>query len=198
MSPSASTSVLESFYLGLREATRRARRSAPCSTTHAPYPDYPTRWSGSGPIPGRQARPGPDPTRRDGGVDGRGRHQPPPADHAGQPLQPRDGAAGRADRPGRRQGARRRDEASTAADAATDVAFSPDGKLVYVTVPTRDGNDTLFRVGEVGDVAIRWRPASTICGVKLVTLATTAPTHEHVYAVGLRGHRDDQRQDVIE
>ena len=75
---------------------------------------------------------------------------------------------------------------STAAAAVTDIAFSPDGKLVAVAVPTRDGNDTLFRVGEVGDSGVRWRPATTICGVKLVTLATTDADPDHVYAVGLR------------
>jgi len=76
--------------------------------------------------------------------------------------------------------------ASSTAAPATDVAFSPDGRLVYVAVPTRDGNDTLFRVGEVGDREIKWRPATTICGVKLVTLVTTEADPEHVYAVGLR------------
>jgi len=77
-------------------------------------------------------------------------------------------------------------KSSTTADAATDVAFSPDGRLVYVAIPTRDGNDTLFRVGDVGDTGVKWRPATTICGVKLVTLATTQADPEHVYAVGLR------------
>lgn len=78
------------------------------------------------------------------------------------------------------------EKASGTAAPATDVAFSPDGRLVYVAVPTRDSNDTLFRVGEIGDREIRWRPATTICGVKLVTLATTAADPDHVYAVGLR------------
>jgi hypothetical protein len=77
-------------------------------------------------------------------------------------------------------------KSSTTADAATDIAFSPDGRLVYVAVPTRDGNDTLFRVGEVGDAGVKWRPATTICGVKLVTLATTEADPDNVYAVGLR------------
>lgn len=74
---------------------------------------------------------------------------------------------------------------STTTDAVSDVAFSPDGRLVYAAVPTRDGNDTLLIVGDVGD-RVTWRPAVTICGVKLVTLATTAADPGHVYAVGLR------------
>ena len=78
------------------------------------------------------------------------------------------------------------DKGSDTVAAVTDVAFSPDGKLIYVAVPTRDGNDTLFRVGEIGDRDVKWRPATTICGVKLVTLATTAADPEHVYAIGVR------------
>ena len=78
------------------------------------------------------------------------------------------------------------DTGSDAAAAVTDVAISPDGRLIYVAVPTRDGNDTLFRVGEIGETVVRWRPATTICGVKLVTLATTEADPDHVYAVGLR------------
>jgi hypothetical protein len=75
---------------------------------------------------------------------------------------------------------------SDAAAAVTDIAISPDGRLIYVAVPTRDGNDTLFRVGDISDTEVRWRPATTICGVKLVTLATTEADPDHVYAVGLR------------
>ncbi len=78
------------------------------------------------------------------------------------------------------------DPVGSAAAAVTDVAFSPDGRLVYVAVPTRDGHDTLFRVGEVGDREVTWRPATTICGVNLITLATTPADPDHVYAVGLR------------
>ena len=79
-----------------------------------------------------------------------------------------------------------RSKGSDTAAAVTDVAISPDGKLIYVAVPTRDGNDTLFRVGEIGETVVHWRPATTICGVKLVTLATTEADRDHVYAVGLR------------
>lgn len=80
----------------------------------------------------------------------------------------------------------RGDKGSETVAAVTDVAFSPDGKLIYVAVPTRDGNDTLFRVGEIDDQDVKWRPATTICGVKLVTLATTAADPENVYAIGVR------------
>lgn len=78
------------------------------------------------------------------------------------------------------------DTPSDLAAAVTDVALSPDGRLIYVAVPTRDGHDTLFRVGDITAESVRWRPATTICGVKLVTLATTEADPDHVYAVGLR------------
>ncbi len=78
------------------------------------------------------------------------------------------------------------DTPSDLAAAVTDVALSPDGKLIYVAVPTRDGHDTLFRVGDISADTVRWRAATTICGVKLVTLATTEADPDHVYAVGLR------------
>jgi hypothetical protein len=78
------------------------------------------------------------------------------------------------------------DTPSDLAAAATDIAISPDGKLIYVAVPTRDGHDTLFRVGDITAESVRWRPATTICGVKLVTLATTEADPDNVYAVGLR------------
>jgi hypothetical protein len=55
-----------------------------------------------------------------------------------------------------------------------------------VAVPTRDGNDTFFRVCEIGASAVKWRPATTICGVKLVTLATTEADPDNIYAVGLK------------
>jgi len=74
----------------------------------------------------------------------------------------------------------------TGTGAATDVAFSPDGKLIYVAVPTRNEDNTIFRVGEIGAGTITWRPMVTICGVKLVTLATTAQDPQRVYAIGLR------------
>ncbi len=83
------------------------------------------------------------------------------------------------------------DKGSDTVAAVTDVAFSPDGKLIYVAVPTRDGNDTLFRVGEIDDRDVKWRPATTICGVKLVTLATTAADPEHIYAIGVRRRSTD-------
>jgi hypothetical protein len=80
----------------------------------------------------------------------------------------------------------RGDSASSTTAAVTDVTFSPDGKLVAVAVPTRDDNDTIFRVGEISGATVNWRPAATICGVRLVTLVTTAADPGFVYAVGLR------------
>lgn len=76
----------------------------------------------------------------------------------------------------------------TGTGAVTDVAFSPDGKLVYVAVPTQDENNTIFRVGRVGGPRdpVDWQELATICGVKLVSLATTAEDPNFVYAVGHR------------
>lgn len=76
----------------------------------------------------------------------------------------------------------------TGTAAVTDVAFSPDGKLVYVAVPTQDENNTIFRVGKVDGPRdpVSWQELTTICGVKLVSLATTAADPNFVYAVGHR------------
>jgi Family of unknown function (DUF6519) len=68
----------------------------------------------------------------------------------------------------------------------TDVAFSPDGKRIYVVVPTRNEDNTIFRTGTLTDQGVDWQPMVTICGVKLVTLASTAADAAHVYAIGLR------------
>ena len=80
--------------------------------------------------------------------------------------------------------------------AVADVAFSPDGARIYVVVPTRNEDNTIFRVGDITDQGVTWRPMVTICGVKLVTLATTAADPAHVYAIGLRkvtGTRDGRQ-----
>jgi hypothetical protein len=68
----------------------------------------------------------------------------------------------------------------------TDVAFSPDGRRIYVVVPTRNEDNTIFRTGNLTDQGVDWQPMVTICGVKLVTLATTTVDPSHVYAIGLR------------
>lgn len=74
----------------------------------------------------------------------------------------------------------------TGAGAVQDVAFSPDGKLIYMIAATKNEENTFFRVGELGRGGINWRPIVTICGVKLVTLATTPADRGSVYAIGLR------------
>jgi hypothetical protein len=80
--------------------------------------------------------------------------------------------------------------ADTAPDPGTgpvaDVAFSPDGKRIYVVVPTRNEDNTIFRAGTLTERDVDWQPMVTICGVKLVTLATTRADEAHVYAIGLR------------
>ncbi len=85
------------------------------------------------------------------------------------------------------------DKAASTTGAVTDVAFSPDGRLMYATVPTRDENDTLFCTADIVAGTIRWRSATTICGVKLVTLATTAADPDSVYAVALRRRTSDSK-----
>ncbi len=83
-----------------------------------------------------------------------------------------------------------RDKPDPGTNAATDVAFSPDSKLIYVIVPTHGEDDTLFRVGEIGDGTIRWRPGVVICGVKLVTLAVD--TGRPVQGLRRRAPQGDQ------
>jgi hypothetical protein len=72
------------------------------------------------------------------------------------------------------------------AGSVQDVAFSPDGRRIYVIAPTRNGDNTFFRMGEFdGSGNIIWRPIVTICGVNLVTLAVTAVDPANVYAIGM-------------
>ncbi|MEP6665379.1 MAG: DUF6519 domain-containing protein, partial [Nocardioidaceae bacterium] len=85
------------------------------------------------------------------------------------------------------------EKAASTTAAVTDVAFSPDGRVIYATVPTRDENDTLFCIGDISNGTIRWRSATTICGVKLVTLATTPADSDNVYAVALRRRTSDSK-----
>ena len=40
--------------------------------------------------------------------------------------------------------------ADTGVGAVSDIAFSPDGKKIYIVAPTRNGEDTMFRVGTIG------------------------------------------------
>ncbi|MDN5794396.1 MAG: DUF6519 domain-containing protein [Intrasporangium sp.] len=77
-------------------------------------------------------------------------------------------------------------QVDTGTGAVTDVAFSPDGKLVYVAVPTRNEDNTIFRVGRILPDEVKWLPTVTVCGVKWVTLATTAADPGFVYAIGHR------------
>ncbi len=80
----------------------------------------------------------------------------------------------------------------TGTAAVSDVAFSPDGRTVYVTIPTRNEDNTIVRVGRLGRAGgaeipeVHWEPMVTICGVKLVTLATTAADPKFFYAIGHR------------
>ena len=70
-------------------------------------------------------------------------------------------------------------------DAVRDVAFSKDGKRIYAIAPTRNGRDTLLRVGDIEQDQIRWGQLHTICGVRLVTLGTSAKDPSHLYAIGV-------------
>lgn len=68
--------------------------------------------------------------------------------------------------------------------AVHDVAFSPDGDRIHMVATTRNGENTFFRSGRVAADTVHWGSLVTICGVRLVTLATTARDEFHVYAIG--------------
>ena len=72
-----------------------------------------------------------------------------------------------------------------AAGAVADVAFSPDGSRIYMVAPTLDGENTFFRVGDVGEAGIEWGELVMLCGAKLVTLATWPKDPSAVFAIGL-------------
>jgi Family of unknown function (DUF6519) len=76
-------------------------------------------------------------------------------------------------------------EPKASTGAVLDIGFSPDGKRIYVTWATRNGDDTLFRQGAFNAKgAISWGPVTNLCGVRMVTLATTEADASAVYAVG--------------
>jgi hypothetical protein len=178
--------LLRAFYAELR---RRLRSQTFCAMFDdaRPYPDYPESLAGIRTVSGvgRHSRVRLHPGGNEAWTTGSGINPLQPStmvnryDVRRETLIARiDPVSGKELEPG--------EAPSKTAAAVTDVAFSPDGKLVIVAVPTRDDHDTLVRVGEISGDTVRWRPASTICGVKLVTLATTAADPDHGYAVGLR------------
>jgi hypothetical protein len=71
------------------------------------------------------------------------------------------------------------------AGAVADVAFSPDGSRIYMVAPTRDGENTFFRAGDLREDGIDWGELVMLCGAKLVTLATWPKDSRAVYAIGL-------------
>jgi hypothetical protein len=71
------------------------------------------------------------------------------------------------------------------AGAVADVAFSEDGSRIYMVAPTRDGENTFFRTGDIGGDGIGWGKLVMLCGAKLVTLATWPGDPKAVFAVGL-------------
>ena len=73
--------------------------------------------------------------------------------------------------------------ANTGTAAVADIAISPDGKQIYIVAPTRNGEDTIFRVGKIGRREISWGDVFTICDLKIVTLATTAADPTKVYGI---------------
>jgi DNA-binding beta-propeller fold protein YncE len=75
-------------------------------------------------------------------------------------------------------------QADTGTGAVQDVAFSPDGTRIYVAIASRNEDNTIFRSGTVSGSGIAWDSPVTICGIKLVSLATTAADAKFVYAVG--------------
>jgi uncharacterized coiled-coil protein SlyX len=76
-------------------------------------------------------------------------------------------------------------QANTGTGAVQDVAFSPDGSRIFVAIASRTEDNTIFRSGTVTAGGIQWDSPVTICGMKLVSLATTGADPAMVYAVGL-------------
>lgn len=177
---------LVTFYEGLRKRLRSQTFCAMFDDAR-PYPEYPSSLLGIRTISGSgmHSRVRMHPGGREVWTTGGGVNPVKPTTMINRYSLERETLVARID-PVSGNELERGDNGSTTAAAVTDVAFSPDGKLIYVAIPTRDGNDTLFRVGEVGDRGVKWRPATTICGVKLVTLTTTEADPDHVYAAGIR------------
>jgi len=182
----AEDKLLRTFYTGLRQRLRSETFCAMFDDAR-PYPDYPDSLQGIRTISGSgwHGRVRVHPSGNQAYTVGSGINPLQPAslihryDLVKETLVARiDPVSGKEVEPG--------GKGSTTTAAVTDVAFSPDGRRIFAAVPTRDGNDTLFRVGEISDETIKWLPATTICGVRLVTLATTAADPENVYAVGAR------------
>jgi hypothetical protein len=90
----------------------------------------------------------------------------------------------------RRRGLLRGSAADTGVGAVSDIAFSPDGKRIYMVAPTRNGEDTMFRVGTIGAKDIDWGDVFTICDLKVVALATTAADPTKIYAVAQKRGAD--------
>ena len=87
----------------------------------------------------------------------------------------------------RRGGVLTTGQADTGVGSVADIAFSPDGSKIYMVAPTRNGEDTMFRVGTIGrGKDISWGAVFTICDLKVVTLATTAADPTKVYGVALK------------
>jgi len=71
---------------------------------------------------------------------------------------------------------------SSGVDSARDIAFV--GNRIWVIIPTRDGQNTILRSGVFAGSNINWDNTATLCGVKLVTLATTAADQNNLYGIG--------------
>ena len=80
--------------------------------------------------------------------------------------------------------------ADTGVGAVSDIAFSPDGKKIYIVAPTRNGEDTMFRVGTIGSKDIEWGAVFTICDLKMVALETTAADPTKVYGIAQKRGAD--------
>jgi hypothetical protein len=177
--------LLQQFYVDLRERLQSETFCAMFKNARTP-PSYPTTWSGLDVIfgAGSHDRVRMRPAAPEAYTVGAGVHPLKPTTvinrydlETGTLVATFDPVAGKK--------LERGEAAVGGFGPVTDVAFSPDGKQIYVTVPASNEDNTFFRAGRIGKDDIAWAPPVTVCGVKFVTLATTAADPNSVYAIGL-------------
>jgi hypothetical protein len=181
--------IIREFYNGLRDLLRSETFCAMFDNAR-PVPDYPAELTGMGTIfgTGGHSRLRLHPSGSQAWTYGPGAN--PVKPHAvinrydlvkGKLIEEIDPVAGAV----RTGGAKLAATANTGTGAVLDVAFSPDGKRIFVAIASKNEDNTIFRSGTIAARGVDWAPQVTICGTKLVSLATTTADPKGVYAVGL-------------